>query len=46
MTIKGALWWQGENNAFQCHDAGSLTQDAGHGAGGGQGARMLARSAT
>ena len=20
MTIKGALWWQGENNAFQCHD--------------------------
>jgi len=28
MTIKGALWWQGENNAFQCHNAGSKFQSA------------------
>mmetsp|Transcript_7340 Transcript_7340/g.21688 ORF Transcript_7340/g.21688 Transcript_7340/m.21688 type:complete len:747 (+) Transcript_7340:499-2739(+) len=23
MTIKGAFWWQGENNVFQCHNADS-----------------------
>lgn len=28
-TIKGALWYQGENNVFQCHDAGSNKQSGG-----------------
>lgn len=26
MTIKGALWYQGENNVFQCHDANDPNQ--------------------
>ena len=34
-TIKGALWWQGENNVFQCHDAinGNQMHDSGPGGG-------------
>ena len=36
MTIKGALWYQGENNVFQCHDAGSNEQSSsGNNLGGG-----------
>jgi len=29
MSIKGALWYQGENNVFQCHDAGDTDQSKG-----------------
>lgn len=34
MTIKGALWYQGENNVFQCHGANSNSQGANSGSGG------------
>jgi hypothetical protein len=34
-TIKGALWWQGENNVFQCHDADDGNQKDDSGPGGG-----------
>ena len=34
MTIKGALWYQGENNVFQCHGSESNAQGANSGSGG------------
>ena len=34
MTITGALWWQGENNVFQCHGKNSSAQGASGGSGG------------
>ena len=34
-TIKGALWYQGENNVFQCHDGDSNAKATSHALGGG-----------